>query len=189
MDAGRAVASHPPNRGDLAMSDPARERVTIYTDGACMGNPGPGGYAAVLVDQDGRREISGGRALTTSNRMEIMAAIVALESLAWPSEVVLHSDSTYLVDSVMKGHVHRWRANGWKNGRKDYANPDLWRRLIALCERHAVEFRWIRGHGGAPENDRCDRLAVESSRGPSLPADEGYERQLARASAQPTLFD
>ena len=166
-----------------------KEVVHITTDGACQGNPGPGGFAAIVVDAGGRREFSGGRAQTTNNRMELLAAIVALESLAWPSQVTLRSDSKYLVDSMMKGDVHRWRSAGWKKGRSSYANPDLWRRLLALCETHGVEFVWVKGHDGDPENERCDRLAVEAMGGPLLPADEGYDRQLARAAAQPSLFD
>ena len=155
--------------------------VTVYTDGACLGNPGPGGYAAVLFCGGKRKVLSGGRRLTTSNRMEILAAIEALACLKWPCRVTLHSDSRYLVDAIMQGWAARWRDNGWKRNVKEYAaNADLWRQLLDLCEKHEVEFVWVRGHAGDAENEFCDRLSVEAGRGPDLPADVGYERQLAR---------
>lgn len=169
------------------MSD--RPHVVVYTDGACNGNPGPGGYAAVLLDDGRRSEISGGRRLTTNNRMEILAAVAALETLARPCRVTVHSDSQYLVEAVMKGWAARWRANGWKRNRSEFAvNTDLWRRLLDLCAVHDAEFVWVRGHAGDVENERCDRLAVAACRVDNLPADDGYERQLAAAASQPSLF-
>jgi ribonuclease HI len=165
-------------------------RVTIHTDGACSGNPGPGGYAALVNTGDRCEEICGGRRRTTSNRMEIMAAIAALAALEWPSRVTIHSDSRYMVDAIMQGQAQRWRANGWKRNRKEYAvNGDLWRELLDLCEKHEVDFVWVPGHSGDPDNERCHRLSVAASRGKDLPDDVGYEKQLARATAQLLLFD
>jgi ribonuclease HI len=155
--------------------------VTIYTDGACIPNPGPGGYAAILIAGSKRKEITGGRRLTTNNRMEILAAIVALEALKWPCHVTLFSDSRYLVDTMMKGWAQRWRANGWKRNRKEPAvNTDLWERLLDICEKHEVAFVWVQGHAGDPENERCDLLAVAAAGIEGLPADIGYEKQVTR---------
>lgn len=155
-----------------------RQHVTVYTDGACHGNPGPGGYAAVLVCGGRRKEVCGGRRLTTSNRMEILAAISALEALSRPCQVTLHSDSRYLVDAVMQGWAARWRSNAWKRNRKDKAvNTDLWGRLLDLCGQHRVEFVWVQGHVGDAENERCDQLASAAAQGEELTADDGYEGQ------------
>ena len=154
---------------------PSGEQVTIYTDGACLGNPGPGGYGAVLLYGSQRKELSGGFKLTTNNRMEITAALVALEALREPCRVILYSDSQYLVNAMSKGWAQRWQANGWKrNKREDAVNPDLWERMLELCQRHTVEFRWVRGHSGTKENERCDRLAVAAARDSGLPDDPGY---------------
>ena len=154
---------------------PDREQITIYTDGACLGNPGPGGYGAVLLCGSQRKELSGGFKLTTNNRMEITAALVALEALREPCRVTLYSDSQYVVNAMSKGWAQRWQANGWKrNKREDAVNPDLWERMLELCRRHTVEFRWVRGHSGMKENERCDRLAVAAARGSGLPEDPGY---------------
>ncbi len=153
----------------------AGEQVTIYTDGACLGNPGPGGYGAVLLYGNQRKELSGGFRLTTNNRMEITAALVALEALREPCRVTLYSDSQYLVNAMAKGWAQRWQANGWKrNKREDAVNPDLWERMLELCRRHTVEFQWVRGHSGTEENERCDRLAVAAARDSGLPDDPGY---------------
>ncbi|MBF8299077.1 MAG: Ribonuclease [Dehalococcoidia bacterium] len=153
--------------------------VTIYTDGACLGNPGPGGYGAVLLHGEKRREISGGYRLTTNNRMEIMACIAALEALKKPCGVTLHSDSQYVVNSVSRGWAAKWKAKGWMRTPKDKAvNPDLWDRLLDLCRKHQVEFRWVRGHNGTAENERCDRLAVEAANSPGLAPDPGYAGKL-----------
>ena len=150
-------------------------KITIYTDGACTGNPGAGGYGAVLLRDRDRQEISGGYRLTTNNRMEMMAAIAALKSLEEQSSVTLHSDSKYLVDAVTKGWAKKWQANGWKRNKKDKAkNPDLWQELLDLCQQHQVDFVWVKGHAGIPENERCDKLAVAAARGVNLPPDEGY---------------
>ena len=151
--------------------------VTIHTDGACLGNPGPGGYGIILDYQGRRKELSGGYALTTNNRMELLAAIIGLETLKQPCDVTLHSDSRYLVDAVNKGWAVRWRRNGWmRNKREAAVNPDLWERLLNILEQHTVEFRWVRGHSGEPNNERCDALASAAARGGNLPADPGYTR-------------
>jgi ribonuclease HI len=150
--------------------------VTIYTDGACIGNPGPGGYGTVLIYKGRRRELSRGYRLTTNNRMEMLAAIVALEALKESCRVTIHTDSEYLANAVEKGWALRWKANGWRRNKKEKAlNPDLWERLITLCDGHEVEFKWIRGHAGDTENERCDSLAIEAARQSTLIVDEGYE--------------
>jgi ribonuclease HI len=154
-------------------------RVTIYTDGACLGNPGPGGYGIVLLYQDHKKELSGGYRKTTNNRMEIMAAIVGLEALKKKCEVKLYSDSEYLVKAMSKGWAKRWQASGWKRNKREKAvNPDLWEKLLQLCEYHEVQFSWVKGHAGTPENIRCDKLAIQAAQQPDLPVDEGYIKEL-----------
>ena len=151
------------------------DTVIIYTDGACTGNPGAGGYGAVIIDGDRREELSGGYNLTTNNRMEMMGAIAALKSLENKSQVKLHSDSKYMVDAVEKGWAKKWQANGWKRNKKEMAkNPDLWQELLDLCQVHDVKFVWVKGHAGIPENERCDRLAVAAAYESNLPSDNGY---------------
>ncbi|MGK7950749.1 MAG: ribonuclease HI [Xenococcaceae cyanobacterium] len=155
------------------------KKIIIYTDGACTGNPGAGGYGAVIIDGEQRQEISGGFRLTTNNRMEMMAAIVALQTLETKSKVILHTDSKYIVDAVTQGWAKRWQANNWKRNKKEKAkNPDLWQDLLDLCDRHQVDFVWVKGHAGIPENERCDRLAVSAAQQLSLPDDLGYIRNL-----------
>lgn len=150
--------------------------VIIYTDGGCIGNPGPGGYGVVLLYGAKRREISGGFRRTTNNRMEIMAAIAGLQTLRYRCAVTIYTDSQYLADSIMKGWAARWKANGWKRNQKDKAgNPDLWERLLELCAQHEVRFEWVKGHAGNAENECCDRLSVQAAHGNDLPADDGYE--------------
>lgn len=152
-------------------------QVTIYSDGACIGNPGPGGYGAVLLHGGKRKEISGGFRRTTNNRMELLGAIEALELLTRPCAVTLYTDSQYVCDSVSKGWAARWRANGWiRNKKKDFAiNHDLWGRLLDLCATHAVTFRWVRGHSGIKENERCDQLAMQAALNNPSQVDEPYE--------------
>ena len=155
--------------------------VTIYTDGACIGNPGPGGYGVVLMYGDQEKELSGGRRLTTNNRMEMLAAIEGLEALKRPCSVTLYSDSQLLVDGVEKGWAARWRKNDWMRNKKEPAiNPDLWGRLLDICEKHDVTFRWVRGHAGDPMNERCDLLANREARKPAQPIDEIYESSTRR---------
>lgn len=135
--------------------------VEIFTDGACSGNPGPGGYGAILRCDGREKELSGGEPHTTNNRMELMGVISALEALKFPCEVRLTTDSKYVVDGVTKGWAAGWRKRGWKKSDgKPALNPDLWARLLDLLDTHKVEFCWIKGHAGHEENERCDRLAV-----------------------------
>ena len=138
--------------------------VELFTDGACSGNPGPGGWGAVLRYNSHEKELSGGERETTNNRMELMAAIVAMEALKEPCEIVLTSDSKYLTDAINKGWLASWKAKGWKKGDgKPALNPDLWEEILRLLAIHKVEFVWIRGHNGHEYNERCDRLAVAAA--------------------------
>ncbi len=140
------------------------KHVDIYTDGACSGNPGPGGWGAVLVYGERERELSGGEAHTTNNRMELTAAIRALEALREPCDVLLTTDSKYLCDGLDKKWAEGWRRRGWKKSDGSPAlNPDLWERLLSLCSTHRVTLSWIRGHAGHEYNERCDRLAVAAA--------------------------
>ncbi len=160
--------------------------VTIYTDGGCLGNPGPGGYGVVLRFGKHQKKLSGGFRLTTNNRMEVMAAIAALEALTVPCEVTLHSDSKYLVDAMTKGWVTRWKANGWRRNKNDKAvNVDLWERLLAACADHEIVFQWVKGHAGHADNETCDVLAKKAAAEQNLPRDEGYE-QATSPAAGPT---
>ena len=137
--------------------------VVIFTDGACSGNPGPGGWGAVLRYRDTEKELSGGESESTNNRMELVAAIMALESLTRPIKVCLYTDSTYVRDGITKW-IHGWRKNGWKTAaKKAVKNVDLWQRLDLAAERHTIDWRWIKGHAGHPGNERADELAREAS--------------------------
>lgn len=138
----------------------AMKEVELYTDGACRGNPGRGGWGAILVYGRFERELSGGERETTNNRMELTAAIVGLEALKEPCRVTLYSDSKYLVDAFLLGWVESWRAHGWRRGRDELKNPDLWARLYELTNVHEVNFVWVKGHNGHDYNERCDRLAT-----------------------------
>ena len=163
----------------------AKPQVTIHTDGACIGNPGPGGYGVVLQFGEKRKELSGGYRLTTNNRMELLGPIEALQTLKKSYFVILYSDSRYVVDAIQKGWAEKWRANNWMRNKKERAvNPDLWRQLLTLCAEHEIEFRWVRGHAGNPGNERCDQLATQAARQKNLPIDEGYESQVM----QPRLY-
>ena len=144
------------------------KQVTIYSDGACSGNPGPGGWGTILVYQGVEKELSGGEEQTTNNRMELLAAIMGLELLKEPCKVTLVSDSKYLCESINQKWVFGWEANGWRKADKKPAlNVDLWERVLAQLRRHEVEVQWIKGHAGHPYNERCDRLAVLAIKNPS----------------------
>ncbi|PIE67245.1 MAG: ribonuclease HI [Deltaproteobacteria bacterium] len=152
------------------------DRLVIYTDGSSLGNPGPGGYGTVIAFAEGDRELSGGYRRTTNNRMELLACIIGLEQLETDAAVTLYSDSRYVVDGIVKGWARRWKNNSWKKSNGEKAmNTDLWKRLLALCDRHDVNFIWIKGHAGNPGNERCDRLANHAAGQPDLPADKGFE--------------
>jgi ribonuclease HI len=151
------------------------EHIQIFTDGACLGNPGPGGYGAILAWRDSRKEISGGYALTTNNRMEMMGLIQALETLERPSVIETYTDSKYLHDAIVKGWLKGWQKKGWLTAdRKPVKNQDLWRRLDGLLKQHKVTFNWVRGHAGHVENERCDVLARRAASSTGLLKDEGY---------------
>lgn len=137
------------------------KQVEIFTDGACSGNPGKGGWGAVLRYQGAEKELCGGAVETTNNRMELTAVIEALSALKEPCAVTLTTDSKYVVDAIEKGWVYGWQRNGWRKADKKPAlNVDLWETLLPLLKKHAVSFVWVKGHAGHPENERCDRLAV-----------------------------
>ena len=177
------VSSLPSRTGKKAVETgnapvrPGNGTIVIHTDGGALNNPGPGGYGAVIDDGTARKEISGGYRRTTNNRMELTACIKALETIEKPSKIILFSDSKYVVDAVTKGWAEKWRRNNWMRNNKDEAlNPDLWERLLDLLDRHRVEFRWVRGHSGNAENERCDQLVRVESAKSGLPPDEAYEK-------------
>ena len=137
------------------------KEVTLYTDGACSGNPGPGGWGAILIYKEIRKEMSGGDKETTNNKMELTAAIEGLSALKEPCKVQLYSDSKYLIDGITKGWARGWRAKGWKKSDgKPALNVDLWEKILELDDYHEIEYIWVKGHAGNPNNERCDRLAV-----------------------------
>lgn len=137
----------------------------MYTDGACSGNPGPGGWGTILKSGGHVKELSGGEPNTTNNRMELTAVIAGLSALKYPCEVTITSDSKYVIDAIQQGWAKKWRAQGWMRNKKEKAlNPDLWETLLDLLDVHDVTFRWVKGHAGHPENERCDELAVLESK-------------------------
>ena len=152
------------------------KEVEIYTDGACRGNPGPGGWGAILVYQGRERELSGGEPYTTNNRMELSAVIAALSALKEPCKVTLTTDSRYVAEAVSKGWAEGWRANGWRKADKSKAlNPDLWEKLLDLLTVHCVIFVWVKGHAGHPQNERCDKLATAFAATFPMPTKEENE--------------
>jgi ribonuclease HI len=155
-------------------SAPAKQ-VVMFTDGACLGNPGPGGYGIVLLYGNHRRELSSGFSRTTNNRMELMAAIKGLEALKQPCRVALSADSQYLINGISKGWARAWRERGWRRRGKVVPNWELWRDLLDLCDRHHVRWTWVEGHTGDVENERCDELAKAAALVDDLPPDVGYE--------------
>ncbi len=157
--------------------DNARPTIYLFTDGASSGNPGPGGYGVILRCGSLEKEMSGGFALTTNNRMELLAVIVGLEAVKWQKATVqVFSDSKYVVDAVKEGWLFNWERNGWKkSNKKKVENIDLWERFLGVYRQHKVTFEWVHGHAGHPENERCDRLAVAAREAQPLPQDIGYE--------------
>ena len=148
--------------------------IFLYTDGAASGNPGPGGYGVVLICSGLRKELSGGFALTTNNRMELLAVILGLEAIRWErARVEVYSDSTYVVKTVTEGWLDKWLATDFKKKK----NKDLWLRFNSIYRQHDVTFHWVKGHAGHPENERCDHLAVEAYKQPGLPEDSGYKNE------------
>lgn len=140
------------------------KKVEMFTDGACSGNPGPGGYGVILRYNNVEKTLSGGEANTTNNRMELLATITGFEALKSRCAVTVYTDSQYVVNGITKGWAEKWKANGWMRGKNQPAqNPDLWDRLLAVIKKHQVEFVWVKGHAGHPENERCDHMAVAES--------------------------
>lgn len=197
LEEAKAFMDAPPSRRKPKPKNPSRSKlpsssrapkgeigsdadsIVIYTDGGALHNPGPGGYGVVILEKGRRRELSGGFRLTTNNRMELTACIVGLQSLKRPSRVTLFSDSKYVVDGLTKGWAERWRKNGWMRTKKDRAeNADLWARLLELYKTHEVEMRWVKGHAGVPENERCDQLVRMESARSDLPPDRMYEQNI-----------
>jgi len=174
------VSPQKPSRNER--TDTARDTDTmppgtimIYTDGGCRGNPGPGGYGAIIIDGKKRVELAQGFRMSTNNRMELMACLAALTALKKPADVMLHSDSRYVVNGIEKGWARKWRANNWMRTKKDPAeNADLWAQLLDLCDVHRVRFVWVRGHAGNPENERSDELATTAADGVNLREDLAY---------------
>ncbi|MBN1635253.1 MAG: ribonuclease HI [Deltaproteobacteria bacterium] len=151
--------------------------IVIYTDGSSINNPGPGGYGVVIIHGEERKEISGGFRKTTNNRMELMGAIVGLKQFEKPARIILHTDSLYVVNGIMKGWAEKWRKNDWmRSGRQPAENCDLWQQLLELTEKHEVIFKWVKGHAGHIENERCDELARTVSAMDGLGPDINYEQ-------------
>lgn len=151
------------------------KNIIMYTDGACLGNPGSGGYGTILVYEGKIKELSGGFSITTNNRMEILAVIKGLEALKQPCNVVVYSDSKYVVDAINLKWLDSWKKKNWrKSNRELVQNPDLWKRLDALMQVHKVQFIWVKGHDGNPENERCDKLARAAAQRDNLGPDEMY---------------
>lgn len=178
-----------PAAGPDYQADLAAGQLVIFTDGGCDPNPGPGGYGVVLLfqDQQGalhRKELSGGFRRTTNNRMELRACIEGLQALKRPLPVVLYSDSKYVVDAITLGWARRWRDRGWYRNQEDKAeNVDLWGPLLELGDRYEIEWRWVKGHAGIAENERCDQLALAAGRRPDLPPDTAYEEGATQVQA------
>lgn len=161
------------------------EKVVIFTDGSANPNPGVGGYGVILKFKEYVKELSGGFCKTTNNRMEIVACVEGLRALKQKSEVVIFSDSQYVVNSISKGWAKKWQTQGWMRNDKERAeSPDLWAQLLELCNQHNVEFQWIKGHNGTKENERCDQLAMEATQKKNLPADIGFENGKSENSVK-----
>ena len=157
---------------------PNTRKVVFYTDGGCSNNPGAGGYGVVCLRGNKRKELSGGFRKTTNNRMEMMACIVALRSLKSKHSVIIYSDSKYVVEGINKGWADKWKVNGWMRTKTEKAvNVDLWSELLNLYDKHNVKFKWVKGHAGNPENERCDKLALRAMSKKGLPPDINYEER------------
>lgn len=157
-------------------ADIQMKHITIFTDGSCLGNPGPGGWATILRFGEHQKEMSGGFKLTTNNRMEMLAVIEGLENLTETCQVDLYTDSQYVRNAVEKGWLKNWHKNGWKTAnKKPVKNKDLWTRMQPQLDKHTVSFHWVKGHSGHPENERCDHLARHAASQPRLPVDEGHQ--------------
>jgi ribonuclease HI len=161
-------------------------QVVIYADGACIRNPGPGGYGVVILEDARRRELSAGFRLTTNNRMEILGCIVGLSAIEQPSDIAVYSDSRYVVNAISQSWASRWQKNGWRRKTEsdewqEALNSDLWMQMLDLCDKHRVRFYWVRGHAGNPENERCDELARNAATKGPLAIDHGYERAKRQA--------
>jgi ribonuclease HI len=165
----------------MAVSDSELTTVEIFTDGACTGNPGPGGYGTILKSGDKIVELSAGYRRTTNNRMELLAVISGLQKLRFRCKVTLYTDSKYVANGIDLGWAKKWRANGWRKATGEPAlNPDLWAVLLDLCGQHDIKFVWVKGHAGHPENERCDQLSVAAAHGQNLLRDEIYEELAKR---------
>ena len=173
-----------PEHDSYVAKETPKDTVLIYTDGSAIGNPGPGGYGVVLTFGGHRKELSQGYKETTTNRMELAACIAGLTALKKPGTVIIYSDSKYMVDGMELGWAKRWQMNGWKKSNAQIVeNVDLWRELLAAADKHNVEFVWVKGHAGKKENERCDQLANEASRGNDQRIDHGFV-----GVNKPTLF-
>lgn len=183
---GRPGGERPAASQAKPQPSPPPAGIIVHTDGGCLNNPGPGGYGIVIEENGQRRELSGGFRLTTNNRMEMMAAIVALEALQGSRQPIhLYSDSSYLVNGIDKGWAKKWRNNGWsKADGRAAMNSDLWEKLLGLLAGLTVVLHWVKGHAGHQENERCDRLAVAMSRQPDLPADLPYELTIKNGAGR-----
>jgi len=172
----RAPFSAVPSGNKGGKCEPARGEITVYTDGGSSGNPGPGGYGAVIIQDGESRELSGGFRLTTNNRMELMGVIMALRTLEKTDlPITLYTDSSYVVNGITKGWAEKWRKNNWiKSDKKPAINPDLWGELLDLIKPLNIKFMWVKGHAGNIYNERCDELAVSSAKKSNLPEDKGY---------------
>jgi ribonuclease HI len=180
-----------PENNFLLNEELKKSKIIVYTDGGCIDNPGPGGYGAVVFSGDKRYELSGGFRRTTNNRMELTACIEALKSLDYPGPVILYSDSSYVVNGIMKGWAERWRKKGWMRTKDEPAeNADLWLRLLDLCSARQVEFSWVRGHAGTPENERCDKLAKAAALSKdNVTPDTAFEKGKTKVAISKGLFD
>lgn len=164
---------------------PTHPTITLYTDGAASGNPGPGGYGAVLLCGELRKELSGGFALTTNNRMELLAVIKGLEAIRWANaDIDIFSDSTYVVKAINEHWLDKWKRTGFNKVK----NPDLWQKFVEVSAPHTLRFHWVKGHDRTVENNRCDALAVEARSKADLPQDEGYLPVIAAGQNQETIF-